>query len=162
GILLIASCLLMPLRWQTRAVVLVVAAISEAVLVDMNLGNVSLLVLFASVVSWRFLDRPVGAASIAFAMTVRPTFAIYLVWWTLRRRGRETVVCIVTVFVIVVVSLPFVGIGGYRDFLTMLRNLSDVTGVPNNQDFGSAVARLGLPSFASTGALLLGYLVAVV
>jgi hypothetical protein len=162
GILLIASCLLMPLRWQTRAVVLAVGAISEAVLVDMNLGNVSLLVLFASVVAWRFLDRPAGAASIAFAMTVRPTFAIYLVWWVLRRRWREIVVCIGTGLVIVVVSLPFVGIDGYRDFLTLLRNLSDVTGVPNNQDLGSAVARLGLPSYASTGALLLGYLVAVV
>ncbi len=162
GILLIASCLLMPLRWQTRAVVLAVAAVSEAVLVDMNLGNVSLLVLFASVVAWRFLDRPIGAASIAFAMTVRPTFAIYLVWWVLRRRWREIVVCIATGLAIIVVTLPVVGIGAYRDFLTLLRNLSDVTGVPNNQDFGSNVARLGLPSIASTGALLLGYLVAIV
>jgi hypothetical protein len=162
GLLLIGSCLLMPLRWQTRAVVLGVAAISEAVLVDMNLGNVSLLVLFASVVAWRFLDRPAGAASIAFAMTVRPTFAIYFVWWVLRRRWREIVVCLVTGLAIILLTLPFVGISGYRDFLTLLRNLSDVTGVPNNQDFGSAVARLGLPSLASTAALFLGYLIAVV
>jgi hypothetical protein len=162
GVLLIASCLLMPLRWQTRAVVLGVAAISEAVLVDMNLGNVSLLVLFASVVAWRFLDRPLGAASIAFAMTVRPTFAIYFVWWVLRRRWREIAVCLVTGLAIILLTLPFVGVNGYRDFLTLLRNLSDVTGVPNNQDFGSSVARLGLPSIVSTGALVLGYVIAVV
>ena len=162
GVLLIGSCLLMPLRWQTRAVVLGVAAVSEAVLVDMNLGNVSILVLFASVVAWRTLDRPVGAASIAFAMTVRPTFAIFLVWWALRRRWLEIVICVVTGLVIVALTLPFVGLDGYRQFLTLLRNLSDVTGVPNNQDFGSSVARLGLPSIASTGALLMGYVIAVV
>jgi hypothetical protein len=162
GVLLIASCLLMPLRWQTRAGVLGIAAISEAVLVDMNLGNVSLLVLFASVVAWRFLDRPLGAASIAFAMTVRPTFAIYLVWWVLRRRWRPIVVCVATGLAIIVLTLPLVGISGYRDFLVLLRNLSDVTGVPNNQDLGSSVARLGLPSIASTGALFLGYVISVV
>jgi hypothetical protein len=119
-------------------------------------------VLFLSVVAWRFLDRPSGAVSIAFAMTVRPTFAIYFVWWALRRRWREIVVCIATGLAIVLVTLPVVGIHVYTDFLTLLRNLSDVTGVPNNMDLGSSVARLGLPSVASTGALLLGYLVAVV
>ena len=71
-------------------------------------------------------------------------------------------ICIATGLAIIVLTLPFVGVAGYRDFLILLRNLSDVTGVPNNQDLGSSVARLGLPSIASTGALFLGYVIAVV
>jgi hypothetical protein len=118
-------------------------------------------VLFCSVVAWRFLDRSIGAAAIAFAITVRPTFAIYLVWWALRRRWRLAVVCLGTGLGIVLLTLPVVGIGAYRDFLTLLRNLSDVTGVPNNMDFGSSLARLGVPVAVSTAALLLGYAVAV-
>lgn len=162
AVLLISAVLLMPLRWRTRLVLLIVAALSELVLVDLNLGNVSIIVLFLSVIGWRFLDRPAGAIATALAMTIRPTFAIFLAWWALRRRWQPLIICLATGLLIVLVTLPAVGIAGYRDFLTLLRNLSDVTGVPNNVDIGSALERLGLPQAVATGGLLGGYLLAVV
>ena len=61
---------------------------SAPVLQDLNLGNVSLIVTFLAVVAWRFVDRPLGSAAIALAASIRPTMAIFFVWWLVRRQWR--------------------------------------------------------------------------
>ena len=64
--------------------------------------------------------------------------------------------------VIILISLPAVGIGSYRDYLRVLTNVSEVTGVPNNLDLGSTFLRFGLGPTVATVALLSGYAVAIV
>ncbi|MEA2623026.1 MAG: alpha,2-mannosyltransferase [Chloroflexota bacterium] len=159
--LLLAACALMPVRPRVRLLILVLAVLSEPVLTDLNLGNVSLVVMFLSVVGWRFLDRPAGSVALAVAMTVRPTFGLFLVWWLLRRRWRALAWALAAGALAIALTLPFVRVDVYLDYVRLVRNLADVTGVPNNMDLGSTAARLGLGGALSTLALLGGYAIAI-
>jgi hypothetical protein len=99
-------------------------------------------------------------------MAVRPPLGMLLIWQLLRRRWQAVAWTIGTGLVLVVLSLPFVGVGGYFDYLTVLGNLSGLTGQEHNLDLGSwlvargadeSVARLGVYlSYAlGLGAILL-------
>ena len=54
-------------------------------------------------------------------------------------------------------TLPFVGLGGYADYLTVVRNLSSVTGVAHNVDLASAALLLGLGPGVVQPALIVQY-----
>ena len=71
--LLIVGCAVMPVRPTVRCLIFAVAAITCPVLVDMNLGNVSVLVTVILAFMWRGLDRPSGSVALALAMCLRPT-----------------------------------------------------------------------------------------
>ena len=70
-------------------------------------------------------------------------------------------ICLAAGVALIVASLPFVGVSAYVDYLKLVRNLSDLTGVPNNLDLGSTAARLGLGGAVASVALLAGYATAV-
>jgi hypothetical protein len=61
----------------------------------------------------------------------------------------------------VALTLPVVGINGYLDYVTVLRNLGGVTGVEFNYDLSSSLVLLGANESAATFALLGGFAVAV-
>ena len=155
------ACLLMPVRLNIRLLAFAVAAISSPVLVDLNLGNVSVVVMALLALVWRWLDRPAGSVALAIAMSVRPTLGLLLGWWLLRRLWRPVVWTIIAGLAIVVLTLPFVGLRGYLDFVTVLRNVSQVTGVANNLDLGSTVLRLTYGTLVATIALYAGYALAI-
>ena len=159
---LIATCALMPISRPLRLAIFGIAALSAPVLFDLDLGNVSLLVTFFAVMTWRWLDRPVSGIALAFALTMRPTMALIALWWLIRGVWRPIVWLIATGLVIVLVTLPFVGLGRWFDYVTVLRNVSDVTGVRSNVDLGSAVIMFGGPSWAASIALYLGYAISLV
>jgi hypothetical protein len=150
----------MPVSRNIRLAMLGIGAASGPVLIDLDLGNVSLVVTFLSVVLWRWLDRPLGSVSLAASLAVRPTMALFLPWWLVRERWRPVAWTIAAAVVLVIVTLPFVAPGRWLDYITVLRNVSDVTGVISNVDLGSAVLLLGGPAWAATAALFAGYLVA--
>ena len=155
--LLLAACAAMPVRPTIRCLVFAVAAITNPVLIDLNLGNVSVFVTAILAFVWRGLDRPLGSVALAIAMSVRPTLGLVLVWYLLRRRWRPVVWAIATGLFIVLLTLPIAGIDGYRDYLTVLRNLSEVTGQANNLDLGSTVLRNGGGPLGASLALYGGY-----
>lgn len=130
-------------------------------LIDLNLGNVSIVVAFFSTVAWRWLDRPLGSAAMAVAMSLRPTLGVFLAWWLIRRRWQPLAWALASGIVLILITLPFAGIGSYTDYLTVLRNLGDVTGVAKNADLGSPLLLLGAPAGVATAALLGGYALAV-
>jgi hypothetical protein len=160
-VMLVATCWLMPVRPAVRAAAFVVAVFASPVLIDLNLGNVSVVVAFLSVVAWRWIDRPPGPIAMAAAISLRPTLGIFLVWWLIRRQWPPLTWALVSGAVLVVATLPFTGIAGYLDYLTVLRNLADVTGVANNADLASAALLLGAPRAAATAALFAGYGLAI-
>jgi hypothetical protein len=155
--LLVVACAAMPVRPTVKCLVFAVAAITYPVLNDLNLGNVSVFVTAILAFVWRGLDRPLGSVALAIDMCVRPTLGLLLGWYALRRRWWPIVWTIATGVVIVLLTLPIAGIGGYRDYITVLRNLSEVTGQANNMDLGSTVARLGGGSLGASLALYGGY-----
>lgn len=159
---LVGGVALMPVQRWIRLLVLVLAVLSEPVLTDLNLGNVSLVVMFMAVVAWRYVDRPPAAVAMAVVMAVRPTFGLFLIVWLLRRCWRQAAICVAAGVVLILLSLPFVGVSAYFDYFRLVRNLSGLTGVINNYDLGSTVARLGLGETLASVALLAGYATAIV
>lgn len=153
---------LMPVSGRVRLATFAVAACSAPVLSDLNLGNVSLILTFAAVVGWRFLDRPVGGVAIGASLLIRPTMGLLWIWWLLRRRWRPIAWGVAAVAALFLASLPFVGLAGWADYLVVLRNISNVTGVLRNADLSSALLLVGAPASIAEAALLAGYAVAIV
>ena len=162
AVLFVGACAAMPVSRRIRLLTFAAAAASEPVMTDLNLGNVSLIVMFLCVVSWRWLDRPAGSIAVAIGMSVRPTLGLFLIWWLLRRRLAPVAWALAAGAVLILVTLPIVGIGGYADYVDMLRNLGGLTGVANNVDLGSSALQLGLGQAAASVALFAGYAIAVV
>lgn len=150
-------CALMPVSPRLRLIVFGVACLSWPVLRDLVLGNVSLLVTFLAVVAWRLLDRPQGAAAIAASWAVRPTMVLFLGWWLIRGRWRPAAWAVGAAAAAIVLSLPFVGLGAWLDFATVLRNLADFDGVVRNLALGELVDQLGAPAWLVLGATLASY-----
>lgn len=161
AVLLLGGIALMPVQRWVRVVVFVLAAVSAPVLTDLNLGNVSLIVLFLSVVAWRKLDRWPAAAAVALATALRPTFGVFLARWLIRRHWRPFLVCLVVGIALIGISLPFVGVSTYLDYVKLLRNLSDVTAVANNMALGATFSRFGVGDTLANLALLVGYAAAI-
>ncbi len=159
--LFVAACALMPVPRRTRLLVFAVGALSEPVLTDFLLGNVSLVIMFLAVIGWRWLDRPPGSVALAFAMSLRPTMGIFLAWWIVRRQWRPLAWAFCTGAVLIVASLPFTGTGAYADYLRMLLHLSDMAGVPNNVDLGSTALSLGAGPALAAALVAVGFGVAI-
>jgi Glycosyltransferase family 87 len=160
--LLAVTCAVMPVPRNVRLLVFGVAAFSRPVIYDLDLGNVSVVVTFLSVIVWRWLDRPAGALALAVSLTVRPTMALVAAWWVLRLRWRPVAWTVALGVVVVGLTLPFLALQRWFDWGTVLLNVSDVMGIPSNADAGSAVLLVGGRSWLGTLALIAGYVIAVV
>lgn len=158
---LVAACALMPVPPWVRVAAYGVAALSFAVTRDLVLGNVSVLLLLPLAASWRWLDRPAGSIAGAVAMAVRPMLGVLLIWQALRRQWHALAWTMGAGLVLILATLPFVGIDGYIDYLTTLRNLSGVSGVEFNYDLSSTVLGLGGSEAVASLALIAGYAVAI-
>jgi hypothetical protein len=157
GLALAGACVLMPVERWIKLAVFGIAAISLAVLRDFALGNVSVLLLLPLAAAWRWLDRPAGAIAQALAIAVRPTLGLLLLWQLLRRQWRAVAWTIGAGLVLILASLPFVGLEGYSDYLTVLRNLGGIAGVDKNHDLSSSLLGLGVDESMANVALLVGY-----
>jgi hypothetical protein len=154
------ACAVMPVETRWRLATFGVAAVSFAVTRDLVLGNVSALLLLPLAMAWRWLDRPLGSVAQALAMAVRPMLGVLIVWQLLRRQWRAVAWTLGAGALLIALTLPVVGIDGYLDYLTVLRHLTDVTGVDRNADLGSTALLLGWGTDAATVTLLAGYAMA--
>jgi alpha-1,2-mannosyltransferase len=161
-LLLAIACVLMPVPRNVRLLVFGVAGISQPVLYDLDLGNVSVVVTFLSVLAWRWLDRPLGALAVVASLTVRPTMSVLVAWWGLRGRWQQVLWTLIGGGLLVLITLPVAPAQLWLDWSTVLRNVSGVMGIPSNMDVGSAVLLLGGPVWLGTAALLAGYLIAAI
>jgi hypothetical protein len=160
--LLALSCGLLPVSRNVRLAVFGLTAIGLPMLIDLNVGNVTMFVTFAAAVAWRWLDRPVSGIWMAAAMAVRPTMAVVVAWWLVRGRWRPAVWAVIAAFVIFVASLLVVPLSVWLEYVTVLGNLRGVTGAWRNADLGSAVLMLGGPAWMVALAPVMGYAVAVI
>ena len=159
--LLAAACAILPVPRVVRAATFAVAAVSQPVLSDLNLGNVSIIVLFLGAAAWRWIDRPAGAVALAAGILLRAPLAIVLAWWALRRRPLPIAWTLGALVVVTVATLPVVGLPAYFDYLSVVRNLSDVTTAPRNVSLGATAVALGLAVPVPTLATLAGVAIAV-
>lgn len=145
-LLIIGMCALLPVSRRTQLAAFAVIGASSFVFYDLALGNVSILVTFLAVIGWRYLDKPLGAVALGLTMALRPTMALLGVWFLLRGRGAPVAWMAATIAALTLVALPFVGLAGHFDYLSMLRNVSEVRGASPNLDVGSILLRFNVPS----------------
>lgn len=154
---LVAMCALMPVSRMVRLAVLGVACLSAPVLQDFNLGNASLAVTFLAVLGWRYLDRPEGSAAVTAALAIRPTMGLFLGWWLLRGRLRPLLWAAAVAAALFLVTLPFVGLRSWSEYVTLLGNLSGFEGAYRNFALDAVLSRLGIAEPLPSVALFAGY-----
>jgi len=141
---LAVACLLMPVRLPVRALTFVGVAVSFWAMRDLVLGNVGVLLVLPMVVAWRWLDRPLGSVALAATISVRPSTGALLLWQLLRRRWRAAAWTIAAGIGLILLTLPFVGVDGYRDYLDVLGNMVTPGAGSENRDLGATAVSLGL------------------
>ena len=140
---LLVGCLIMPVALPVRALAFVAVALSFWAMRDLVLGNVGVLLVLPMAMAWRWLDKPLGSVALAVTISVRPSTGALLVWQLLRRRWRVAAVTIGAGLLLVLSTLPFVGIDGYRDYLDVLGNMVTPGAGSENRDLGATLATLG-------------------
>lgn len=144
-VLLAVGVALLPIGTLARSAVLIVAAISFPVWYDLNLGNLSVVLFALSALIWRFRERPAGSIALAIAGVLRYPFGLVLIGWLLARRWRAAAWTIGVGLLIVLLTLPVVGIQGWMDYVTSLTALRDVSSGEHNLSFATTAHALGLP-----------------
>jgi hypothetical protein len=139
------GCAAMPVKPWIRLTVFGVATLSFPVLYDLNLGNVSLVVFAVSALIWRLGPHPVAGVLAAVLATFRYPFVILGLAWLAMGRWRAVAAAVVTGFVLTALALPIVGIGGYSDYVTILRSLNDVSTGPDNLSVTASLTQAGVP-----------------
>jgi hypothetical protein len=155
------ACAIIPVRPAIRLVAFAMTALSAPALHDLSVGNVSTLLLLPMAAMWRWLDRPAGSVALALAGSLRPSLGLFVVWWLLRRQLKPIAWTAIASLALVVVTLPFVGLQGYIDYLSVLRNVSDAMGVRNNVDLGTVALGIGWSHEAATLLLAFGHVLAL-
>ena len=161
-LLLGLGCAILPVRREVRLTMWFVASVSFPVLYDLNLGNLSVALFALGAAIWRWNGTPWVGGALAAALTVRQSFVMVGIAWILTRRLRSIAGAAVATVLIVLATIPIVGIAGWTDYVTILRGLGDISTGPNNLSLGSAVSALGLRAPWTTMATLLGIAVPVV
>jgi hypothetical protein len=155
--LFVAACLSLPVSPRTRAVVLGIGCLSFPVLFDLNIGNVSVVVFALCAVAWRWLDTQIGAVAHAAMIAIRFPFGLFALTWLVQRRWRALGWTIAAGLLLIVVGLPFAGIGTYAEYVSILRGLPDVSAGEHNVSLRSLALAIGFPDSIASLALVVGY-----
>ncbi len=142
---LVVACWAMPVRPGVRAAAFVVGALMYPVLNDSVLGNVSVFAACLAALAWRGSGAIGGGVALAIGSVIRPTLGLMLVPWVVRRRWRPVVGTGAALMVLVVATIPVVGVDGWLDYLRLVRNLGDGLGVPGNVSLAAVAVAAGVP-----------------
>ena len=109
------------------------------------MGNVSILITLALAAGWRWLDRPAGSIALAIAASVRMTTGAYVIWFAVRRAWHPLAWMLGAGLTLSVLSLPFVGVDGYLDYIALLGNVSGTGDLEQNRHLTVLALELGVP-----------------
>jgi hypothetical protein len=155
--MLVGACAILPVSGWIRAATFSVACLSYPVLFDLNLGNISLVIFALAAVAWRWMDTPPAALAHASLVAVRFPFGIFFVEWLVERRWRTLAWTIGAGLALIALSLPIVGVGTYLDYVTILRDLPDISTGPHNLSLKSFALAIGAPDAVAGGLNIVGY-----
>jgi hypothetical protein len=157
--LLAIGCWMMPVSRVVRLLVFAVATVSFPVLFDLNIGNVSIITFALCALAWRWIDRPASALIHAILVAIRFPFGLYFLEWLVRGRWRTIARTVGFGLLLIVLTLPFVGLSAYPEYVTLLRSLPDITIGEHNLSLRSTALAAGLPGTVAVLANLFGYIV---
>jgi hypothetical protein len=156
-VLLIGACAVLPVSWRVRLVTLGVAGLSFPVLFDLNIGNVSILVLALCAIAWRWMDTPVAAVAHAALAVIRFPLLLFGLLFLIQRRFAVLGWTIASGIALIVVCIPIVGLHTYAEYIGILRGLPDISSGPHNLSFASTARDAGLPPVVATLASVASY-----
>jgi alpha-1,2-mannosyltransferase len=144
--MLIAAIAVMPVRTDVRWATLLLAGLCWPVAYALKLGQVGPLLLLLFAIGWRWLDRPIVVGGIAAAgalVKIQP--GLVLVWALLTGRFRTVAVGLVILLIAAAAAtLVLGGIGVWRDYVALLRNVTEPITTPHNFTPGAAAYQAGL------------------
>ena len=162
----VAAIALMPVSTRLRWLMLLLAGIDWPVLYSLKLGQVGPILLLLFVLGWRWLDRPVHlGATIAIGALIKIQPALLGVWALLTGRPRAAVAALGIVVAVGLVTLPFVGLGAWSDYVTILRTVSQPITTPHDFTPGAVLYQAGVDAGTATAVqwlVVAGTLVVVV
>ncbi len=158
---LAGACALLPVPGRIRLSAFGVACLSLPTLLDLNLGNVSTFVLLAGAIAWRWRDGAPGGIGAALAAAVRPQVGLQLAWWAALRRWSPFASAAAAAAVLVLVTLPFVGLGAWEAYARLLVNLRGAGPASSDVGFSALAYRAGAPDLVATLAFAAGAAVAL-
>lgn len=156
--LLAAGCALLPVARPTRLLTFAVACVSYPVLFDLNLGNVSVVVFALTALAWRTSKAPVGPFAHAALIAIRFPFGIFFAQWLVQRRWRAIGWTLGAGLLLVLLSLPIVGVATYVDYVAILRGLPDITTGEHNLSLKTTALAVGVPAALASATVPIGYL----
>jgi hypothetical protein len=157
--LLVVSCFLLPVSMRARLVTLGIAGVSFPVLFDLNIGNVSIVVLALCAIAWRWAGSPLAGLSHASLAVIRFPFLIFGLLLILQRQSRALAWTVAAGVAVILVSLPIVGLTTYGEYVAILRGLPGISVGEYNLSFESSALVAGLPGVVAGLALTLSYVV---
>lgn len=147
----VASIAAMPVPATLRWVLLLLAGLDWPVLYSIKLGQVGPILLLLFVLGWRWVDRPAGSgAAIGLGALVKVQPALLGVWAVLTGRWRAALTGLGIAAGACLVTLPIVGLGAWKDYVSLLRRVSEPVATPHNFTPGAVLYQAGLdPGVAS-------------
>ena len=182
---LVLACAVLPVPRWVRLATFGVAGLSLPVLLDLNLGNVSLFVLLTGAVAWRTaaeVGGPTGSGRerrtpilgtarpgwsvgagvlVALAIAVRPEVGILLLWWAWRRQWAPLLAAIVAGLALAIGSTLVAGIDVWQAYGRLLLDLRSAGTASSDVGFATVAARLGLPEPLTTFLFVAGAVLAM-
>ena len=159
--LLSLGCLVMPVSRAARFAAFGVGSISQPVLIDLNIGNVSVTIFAITALAWRLQERATSGVLYALLILLRIPFGAFVVLSLAMLRWRSLLVFVLTSLVAVVLSLPLVGISSYGRYVELVLGLPDVSAGEHNFSLRSVGIELGLGAGVGLVLLLIGAAIAV-
>jgi alpha-1,2-mannosyltransferase len=147
----VAAVLVMPVRREVRWLVLLLAAFDWPVLYSIKLGQAGPVLLLLFAIGWRWLDRPGILAATIVAGGVTKLQPLALAGWALLTgRVRAAVYVVVTLAVLAVLSVVFLGPATVGDYVALLVRVSAPVTTPHNFTPGAVAYQAGLSEGAAS------------
>ena len=135
---------ILPVSLLARGATFAVTAISFPVWYDLNLGNISVLLIALSAVIWRFRDRPIGSVALALSGAIRYPFGAVLLAWVLARRWKPAAWTIVAGLVLLLITTFGSGVQSWLDYVRAITSLGNVSAGEHNLSFATTAHALGI------------------
>lgn len=147
----LAGVALLPVSRGVRWAIVLLAALQWPFLYTMKLGQVTPILWLAFAAGWRAIDRPsILGGSIAVGTLIKVQPALLGLWAIASRRWRAVAWSIALAVVVVIITLPFTGVGAWPDFFTTLFRVSNAVTTPHSDAPGAIAFGAGASAAVST------------
>jgi alpha-1,2-mannosyltransferase len=148
----VVGCLAMPVRSEVKLAIFMLGAVSWPFIFGVRIGQVVPILFMLFAIAWRYLDRPiVTGTAMAIGTLVKLQPIVVIGWMVVRRQWTGVAAALVVGSAISAVA-AIIGLGGWWDMVSVLRNVDNAIDHPVNFAIGAVGYQHGL-SIGAAGML---------